>query len=324
MTAPRQMILDLAEQGRIAPQQVRQALLLTGVLPTKPDWQHFLDQLLLWLGTSLVSAGVIFFFAYNWNALGRHTKFGLVEALVVAALLCIWRLGLEGIAGKAALLAASLFVGTLLALIGQTYQTGADTFELFGVWAGAILPWVLVGRFAALWVLWLVVVHVALGLYYQTFGGLFGLVFGPEEMVWVVLLLSTGALVVWEAYRAYGVTWLHERWATRFLATASGSFMTTLAVFSILESLERDSLGFLVWLVWLGAAYVVYRHLMLDVYVLAGSVLSVTIVMTCFLGRYMLPEYTDASSFLFLGLIVIGLSAAGGWWLKQVVAQKAV
>ena len=318
------MILDLAEQGQIAPQQVRQALLLTGALPTTTDWQRFLDQLLLWLGTSLISAGVIFFFAYNWNALGRSAKFGLVEILVVAALAGIWRLGLEGLEGKATLFAASLFVGTLLASIGQTYQIGADTFELFAVWALAILPWVLTGRFAALWVLWLVLVHLATALYYQTFGGLFGLVFGPEEMLWVVLLLSTGALVVWEACGAYGVTWLRERWATRLLATASGSFMTTLAVFSILDSLERDSLGFLVWLVWLGAAYVVYRRLTLDVYVLAGSVLSVTIVMTCFLGRYMLPEYTDASSLLFLGLIVIGLSAAGGWWLKQVVAQEAV
>ena len=50
-----------------------------------------------------------------------------------------------GRAGKAALLAASLFVGALLALIGQIYQTGADTFEMFAAWAALILPWVLVG-----------------------------------------------------------------------------------------------------------------------------------------------------------------------------------
>ena len=46
-------------------------------------------------------------------------------------------------AGKAALLAAALLTGGLLALIGQTYQTGADTFELFATWAALILPWVL-------------------------------------------------------------------------------------------------------------------------------------------------------------------------------------
>ena len=65
MITTRQTLLDLAEQGRIAPQHLRQALMLSGALPTKTDWQHFLDQLLLWLGTVLVSVGVIFFFAYN-------------------------------------------------------------------------------------------------------------------------------------------------------------------------------------------------------------------------------------------------------------------
>ena len=324
MTPTRKTLLDLAEQGRIAPQHLRQALVLSGVLPTRTDWQRFLDQLLLWLGTVLVSIGIIFFFAYNWNALGRFAKFGLVESLVVGSLFFVWQLGIDRIAGKAALLASSLLVGTLLALIGQTYQTGADTFELFATWAVAILPWVVLGRFAALWVIWLVLVHVAAVLYYQTFGGLFGVLFGPQKLLWVLLSLSTSTLVIWEACSASGVAWLQERWATRLLATVSGSIMTALAVFSILDSPERGSLGFLVWLVWLGAAYVVYRRLTLDVYVLAGSVLSVTLVMTCFLGRYLLPEYTDALSLLSLGLIVIGLSAAGGWWLKRVVAQEAV
>jgi hypothetical protein len=62
---------------------------------------------------------------------------------------------------------------------------------------------------------------------------------------------------------------------------------------------------------------------MLDVYVLAGSVLSVIAIVTCFLGQHVLP-IPEAWSLLFLGLVVIGLSAAGGWWLKQIVAQENV
>jgi uncharacterized membrane protein len=235
----------------------------------------------------------------------------------------VWWLGIDRITGKAALLASSLLVGTLLALIGQTYQTGADTFELFAAWAVAILPWVLVGRFAALWMVWLVLVHIAAGLCYQIFGGVFGMLFGPQKLLWVLLLLSTGALVVWEGCSISGVTWLRERWATRLLVTASGSFMTALALFSILDGPERGSLGFVVWLVWLGGVYAVYQHFMLDVYVLAGSVLSVIAVVTCFLGQHVLP-IPEAWSLLFLGLVVIGLSAAGGWWLKQIVAQENV
>ncbi len=43
MTAPRQMILDLAEQGRIAPQQVRRALVLTGAY-TKEDAEQWIAE----------------------------------------------------------------------------------------------------------------------------------------------------------------------------------------------------------------------------------------------------------------------------------------
>ena len=181
MKATRQTLLDWAEQGKIPPGNLYDALSIAGVLPSRADWRRFLDLLLLWMGTLMVSAGVIFFFAYNWNDLGRFTKFGLSEALIVGALTVVWRFGLEHIAGKAMLLAGSLFVGTLLALIGQTYQTGADTFELFGIWAALILPWALAGRLAALWVLWLALLNVATVLYYQTFGGMFGLLFEPEQ-----------------------------------------------------------------------------------------------------------------------------------------------
>ena len=320
MPSTRKTLLELAEQGRIAPQHLRQALMLTGSLPTKAHWQRFLDQLLLWLGTILVSTGTIFFFAYNWSALGRFAKFGLVELFVIGSLLFVWWIGLEHIVGKAALLASSLLVGTLLALIGQIYQTGADTFELFATWALAILPWVLVGRFAALWMVWLVVVHIATVLYYQTF---VGILFIPQKMLWILLLLSTAALIVWEGCSASGVAWLRERWATRLLATASGSFMTALALLCVLDEPGSGILSLVVWIGWLGGVYGVYRHLILDVYVLAGSVLSVVTVVSCFLGQRVLPM-SEAWSFLYLGLAVIGLSAVGGWWLKQIAAQENV
>jgi len=55
--------------------------------------------------------------------------------------------------------------------------------------------------------------------------------------------------------------------------------------------------------------------------VLAGGVLSVIVVVTAWLGRIMLKSGDSAGALLFIGLVVIGLSAAGGWWLKQVVNE---
>ena len=167
----RNEILDWAEDGRIPPGDLRGALDVAGALPDSAAWRQFLDRLLLFGGTLFVAAGVIFFLAFNWNDLGRMAKFALVEVLLVVALVSVWRLGVERIAGKAALLGAALFTGALFALIGQTYQTGADTFELFAVWALAVLPWALVARFPVLWLFWLLLVNLAALLYVGTLRG---------------------------------------------------------------------------------------------------------------------------------------------------------
>ncbi|MDD1610579.1 MAG: hypothetical protein LUO95_08255 [Methylococcaceae bacterium] len=78
----------------------------------------------------------------------------------------------------------------------------------------------------------------------------------------------------------------------------------------------------LVYLVWMVVAYLIYRYMLLDVFILAGGVLSGIIVITVWLSKLML-EHDDGGAFLFIGFVVIGLSAAGGFWLKSVVnAEK--
>lgn len=140
----RQLLLEWAEQAQISAADLPRAMRLGDAVPSQTDWRRFLDMLLLGLGGLLTVCGVIFFFAYNWENLGRFTRFLLVEALIVISMGAVWWLGLEKISGRVALMMASVFVGVLLALIGQTYQTGADTYELFTIWALLILPWLLI------------------------------------------------------------------------------------------------------------------------------------------------------------------------------------
>ena len=52
--------------------------------------------------------------------------------------------------------------GAVLALVGQTYQTGADVWELFAAWAALMLPFAWLSRSTASWVLWLGVANLAL------------------------------------------------------------------------------------------------------------------------------------------------------------------
>src|SRR5207245_9340677 len=97
-----------------------------------------------WSGAVSLGSAVVCFTSHNWNERGKLAKFGLVEALVLAAALGYWRLGPEKAAGKASLLVACILFGALLALFGQTYQTGADTLELFANWAGLIAAWAII------------------------------------------------------------------------------------------------------------------------------------------------------------------------------------
>ena len=62
------------------------------------------------------------------------------------------------------MLLAVLFTGALLALFGQTYQTGADLHELFFTWAALALPFALAAVSGAVWALWWCVLNVGLGL----------------------------------------------------------------------------------------------------------------------------------------------------------------
>ncbi len=314
----RRLILRWVEQEALAPSSLPRALALAEALPTQENWRRFLDRLLLWLGMALVASGLIFFLAYNWKELGRLAKFSLAEAMVAGAMLFVWRLGLDRPSGKAALFGACLFLGALLALIGQTYQTGADTFELFGSWAAMILPWVLVGRSSYLWLLWLAIVNAAITFYFQVLPGRFGAPITTEHQLWTLFAFDTGALLLWEGLAARRPDGLRQRLGPRVLATASGAFVTALVMLQILDEYRASAFGTPAWLVWLAAALAIYRRTVKDLFVLAGGVLSVILIVATYFAKHL--THTDSGGFLVVGLIVVLLSAAGGWWLKHLAA----
>lgn len=318
----RGQILDWAEQGVLPQGNVDDALRVAGVIPDAGEWRRFVDSLFLWTGTLLVAAGIVFFFAYNWQEMGRLLKFGLVQLLLVAAIATTLVAGLDRAVGKAALFMASVMTGALLALIGQTYQTGADPYQLFAWWAVLILPWVAVSRLPALWLLLVLLLNVAIGLYFQTFSGLQVSEATARRIIWALFSLNTVALAGWEFAAAMGRDWLQPRWPARLLAFASGAFATYLGVWVILESNSIGPLAFLAYAGWLLTAYFYYRHRRRDLFVLAGGVLSIIVVVTAFLTEAIM-DAADAGGFLVIGIAVLGMSAAGAWWLKQVAGDDA-
>ncbi len=113
------------------------------------------------LAALLGGLGLVFWVAANWDSLGRVGRFGLLQAVVaVMGIAAAWRPGARAPLGLVALLG----MGGLFAYFGQTYQTGADPWQLFARWAALALPLCLGVRSDWLWTPWACVAVAAISL----------------------------------------------------------------------------------------------------------------------------------------------------------------
>jgi uncharacterized membrane protein len=117
---------------------------------------------------ALGGLGVILWIAANWETLGRFGRFALLQGLVLAA--CLGALARPAARAPLALLAL-LSIGALFAYFGQTYQTGADAWQLFALWAALALPLCLGVRSDLLWAPWALVAMTAVSLWVHAHAG---------------------------------------------------------------------------------------------------------------------------------------------------------
>jgi uncharacterized membrane protein len=110
----------------------------------------------------LLGAGLIFWIAANWQDQSRQFKFYLIQGVLLASMAgaLAWPRG-----RNALLLLATLTLGGLLAFIGQTYQTGADPWQLFAAWAALALLWVAAARSDGLWAMWVLIMGTGIALW---------------------------------------------------------------------------------------------------------------------------------------------------------------
>ena len=131
----------------------------------RKQWNQFLSIFLLAAGIGFTVAGIVFFFAYNWDELPKFAKLGLIEALLVCSVLLAvfsrWNTFIKQIL----LTGATFLTGTLFAVYGQTYQTGADAYDLFLGWTIFTLLWAVSIRFAPLWLTFVVLLCTTIWLY---------------------------------------------------------------------------------------------------------------------------------------------------------------
>lgn len=300
----------LAEAKVLSSKGLEAAFVRTGFTPARTSWKTFFDRIFLFLGSALVLSGIIYFFAYNWDKLGRFAKFGLIEGAILATVLLAWKKSTDSLTGQTSLLSAAVLVGPLLAVYGQVYQTGADAQGLFLIWILLIVGWTVIARFSPLWLFGLTLANVWLLLYWnQILKGRFEL--RDTTFLLVMAFFNTIILLIWEETALRGVQWLRPRWYPGIIATAAVFYLT---LFSIWSVFERDGAGwFYLPVVGILLAYSYLRTR--DLFILAISFLSIIITVTSFFVR---TFDIDEGMYFYLGLMVAGMTAGAVALLRNI------
>jgi uncharacterized membrane protein len=129
------LIKDTEYQGIVDGIETR----LIALRPAPRQRLAFTARLLLRGGVSLVIAGLIYFIAANWRGFPRGYKIVLLLIGLVATYAgggyYLLKEHADRAMGGLLIIAGSWLFGISLALVGQTYNSHADSWQLFGVWA---------------------------------------------------------------------------------------------------------------------------------------------------------------------------------------------
>ncbi|ABV87167.1 DUF2157 domain-containing protein [Shewanella pealeana] len=304
--------------------------------PSAKQWRALSDLLLTWLAALFIGSGLVFFVAANWQTMSQFARFALVESAVVLAMFLYvflrWRalkkgdkLGLGYTSANAVLLALAILIGSLLALVGQTYQTGADPWQLFTLWALFTLPLALVAGSELLWLLLGLLLNLATVLYYQTFPGLFGrlLLFDLAlEALFILNLLVHILSLLLSGNLGSSINRPSNR-HLRFSAPLLQQLTITIAVVCVtllaIEEIFDWNSGVWLWVycALIAAGYWLYNLKLKQIFVLAIGGFSLVAVFNSLLTRMVLEGNEPIGLLLVLGLCIIGTTSLLTLWLRQ-------
>lgn len=281
-------------------------------LPTTKQWLVFLSRLLLLTGLLFLIAAASFFIAANWGGFGRFSKLFSLQLL-----LCLQVVGFAFFQqrkpklAKAILATASLLLGVLLAFVGQTYQTGADPWQLFALWALLIIPWACLVNHWGLWLWCVLLVDIAIVLFYQSFGSwLYSLFDDLRLLSWLLLFHGACLMVGQLLIKRFSFAW---QTGLRLLGFCFCGLLMLLVVFGIIYDAWWAVLaGFL-----LATAYSwLYRYQLADTRMLASVCLFYLVAITALLSRFVITHFF-AGGFLLLAAAVIFAAIAMVNYLKD-------
>jgi uncharacterized membrane protein len=299
---------------------------LAGARPSRGESLRFLANCLALGGVLSLASGLVFFVAANWSDITVFGRFALLQLVLVACASVAWVKPPPAFIGRAAVFLAFIATGALLALFGQTYQTGADVYELFLTWALLGLPLVIAAQWGVASAAWVVVFNTALMLYcgWHSTSGLLWIILGsvhfqPAQIIlgaaWVNLLLWFGF-----EFRNFDAV---PGWVRRLILSCAFGFATWGGVLGIyggnllFGSDGMDPIAMLILAAAMIAVIAYALHHRRDVYPLAVVMGTFIIVSITWLADVV--EFRDEGMFLMLALWLIGTSTAAGKILSSLM-----
>ena len=252
-------------------------------------------------------------------------RLGLIEGALLVSVLAasLWpRVRL------AALFCATLVLGGLLAFVGQTYQTGADAWQLFAAWAALALIWVGLSRRDWLWLVWVLIAAVGIVMWagrlelWDTFfdGPLSQTQVLLNMALWLLLAIVPALVSLIPALRVNGgMGW----WSHRAALACALAGWTSMGVMQILGGRDGHVSAPVLLAVALlvgGALWLSLKGRFQDFVCICLSTLAVNALVLALVGRW-LAQDIDVASFLIFGLIALGCLGLSVRWLMGVQRQ---
>ncbi len=264
-------------------------------------WVRLADFGLLGLGGGFFVAGIVFFFAYNWGALSSFVKLGMAEAALLVVL-GLWLWTSHRMLKQVVLIMAGVMVGVLFAVQGQIYQTGANAYDFFLGWSIFISLWVWATRYAAFWLLYMVLITTTLLLYSEQVATAW-----PRNTVLILcFMVNAAVLTFWELWQ-YGAGKAQiSVWFLRVLGIASVAFLT----FGLCYTIFSEGQSAHDYLLWVGIpwamAMLYISSQQKKLFYMALLTFSTIIVLVSLVLRWGIDKDIDgAGLFLVVGSLVL-------------------
>lgn len=255
------------------------------------------------LGLSLIAVSILYLVAANWLMLPQGVQLAIPPVfLILSSFASIYYAQHTRLVTTFQTI-AGLMLGLSLAVIGQVYQTGADSYQLFLVWALLLLPW-LYRPNIGIFTLFCIVSHLAIVLFFQqTFW-----IITHQHLLLILINLWTGCLLLLSLKFYPALRWV---------------FLVWIGIFSIgcmVNFTFREQADTLISSFFLPSLCIAYFYFKKDPLATSLATLILGINFTILLMKGILTHLVSSSvtgTLFICALIILAWFAALAWALKQ-------